>query len=94
MFDAYKSYDEGLILMGVFIALSGLMLYPIPCIRQALDKVRFNQTNGSRNITINLMQNQAKDLEKSDTEQSIIKNGAAVNNKLIDRDDEEALPIL
>jgi len=76
MFDAYKSYDEGLILMGVFIALSGLMLYPIPCIRQALEK------------------NQAKDLEKSDTEQSIIKNGAAVNNKLIDRDDEEALPIL
>lgn len=37
MFDAYKSYNEGLILMGAFIALSGLMLYPIPCIRQALE---------------------------------------------------------
>ena len=39
MFDAYNSYNEGLILMGAFIALSGLMLYPIPCIRQALEKV-------------------------------------------------------
>lgn len=38
MFDAYNSYNEGLILMGAFIALSGLMLYPIPCIRQALEK--------------------------------------------------------
>ena len=41
MFDYYKSYNEGLLLMGAFIALSGLMLYPIPCIRQALEKVRF-----------------------------------------------------
>ena len=39
MFDYYKSYNEGLLLMGAFIALSGLMLYPIPCIRQALEKV-------------------------------------------------------
>jgi len=38
MFDYYKSYNEGLLLMGAFIALSGLMLYPIPCIRQALEK--------------------------------------------------------
>ena len=40
MFDAYNSYNEGLILMGAFIAVSGLMLYPIPCIRQALEKVK------------------------------------------------------
>ena len=40
MFDAYNSYNEGLILMGAFIAMSGLMLYPIPCIRQALEKVK------------------------------------------------------
>ena len=40
MFDAYNSYNEGLILMGAFIAISGLMLYPIPCIRQALEKVK------------------------------------------------------
>ena len=39
MFDAFGSYNEGLILMGVFVALSGLMLYPIPCIRTALEKV-------------------------------------------------------
>ena len=39
MFDAYGSYNEGLILMGVFIAVSGIMLYPIPCIRKTLEKV-------------------------------------------------------
>ena len=39
MFDAYGSYNEGLILMGVFIAVSGIMLYPIPCIRETLEKV-------------------------------------------------------
>jgi len=38
MFDAFGSYNEGLILMGAFIAVSGLMLYPIPCIRTALEK--------------------------------------------------------
>jgi len=38
MFDAYGSYNEGLILMGAFVALSGLMLYPIPCIRNTLEK--------------------------------------------------------
>merc|ERR1719266_375669 len=38
MFDAYGSYNEGLILMGVFIAVSGIMLYPIPCIRETLEK--------------------------------------------------------
>ena len=48
MFDAYNSYNEGLLLMGAFIALSGLMLYPIPCIRQALEKVRFIVTHLSR----------------------------------------------
>jgi len=38
MYDAYDSYNQGFILMGVFITLSGLMLYPIPCIRSAIDK--------------------------------------------------------
>ena len=41
MFDATGSYNEGLILMGGFVALSGLMLYPIPCIRNTLEKVKF-----------------------------------------------------
>ena len=45
MFDAFGSYNEGLILMGAFIALSGLMLYPIPCIRQALEKVNSKKKN-------------------------------------------------
>ena len=45
MFDAYNSYNEGLLLMGAFIALSGLMLYPIPCIRQALEKVYYFEIN-------------------------------------------------
>ena len=39
MYDAYGSYNEGFILMGVFIILSGVMLYPIPCIRNTIDKV-------------------------------------------------------
>jgi len=38
MFDAYGTYNEGFILMGVMIALSGLMLYPIPCIKAWLEK--------------------------------------------------------
>jgi len=38
MYDAYGSYNEGLIVMGVFITLSGLMLYPIPCIRSTIEK--------------------------------------------------------
>merc|ERR1719445_2783719 len=38
MFDHYNSYNPGFILMGVMIALSGLMLYPIPCIKRRLEK--------------------------------------------------------
>jgi len=38
MFDAFGTYNEGFILMGVMIALSGLMLYPIPCIKSLLAK--------------------------------------------------------
>ena len=40
LFDAYCSYDSGFLLMGAMIALSGAMLYPIPCIRNALSEVR------------------------------------------------------
>ena len=40
MYDAYGSYNEGFILMGVFITLSGLMLYPIPCIKNTIEKVK------------------------------------------------------
>ena len=39
MFDAFGTYNEGFILMGIMIALSGLMLYPIPCIKNMLRKV-------------------------------------------------------
>jgi len=38
MYDAFGTYNEGFILMGVMIALSGLMLYPIPCIKNMLRK--------------------------------------------------------
>jgi len=38
MFDAFGTYNEGLILMGAMIGLSGLMLYPIPCIKSVLSK--------------------------------------------------------
>eukprot|EP00092_Neocalanus_flemingeri_P107362 GFUD01137806.1.p1 GENE.GFUD01137806.1~~GFUD01137806.1.p1 ORF type:complete len:506 (+),score=97.69 GFUD01137806.1:88-1605(+) len=40
MFDAFGSYNEGFLLMGIMIALSGLMLYPIPCIKNMLTKGR------------------------------------------------------
>jgi len=40
MFDAFGTYNEGFILMGIMIALSGLMLYPIPCIKNMLTKGR------------------------------------------------------
>ena len=39
LFDAYCSYNSGFLLMGAMIALSGAMLYPIPCIRNALSEV-------------------------------------------------------
>ena len=39
LFDYSGSYDSGFLLMGVMIALSGLMLYPIPCIKNALNEV-------------------------------------------------------
>merc|ERR1712240_303260 len=38
LFDAYCSYNSGFLLMGAMIALSGAMLYPIPCIRNALSE--------------------------------------------------------
>jgi len=38
LFDAYGSYDCGFLVMGVVVALSGAMLYPIPCIRNALSE--------------------------------------------------------
>ena len=36
MFDQTGSYDGGFLLMGGMISLSGLMLYPIPCIKSWL----------------------------------------------------------
>jgi len=36
MFDAYKSYNPGFLVMGLMIAASGAMLYPIPCIKRHL----------------------------------------------------------
>ena len=45
LFDAYCSYDSGFLLMGAMIALSGAMLYPIPCIRNALSEVRMGGKN-------------------------------------------------
>merc|ERR1711981_1257570 len=36
MFDAYNSYNPGFLVMGLMIAASGAMLYPIPCIKRHL----------------------------------------------------------
>merc|ERR1712183_1179224 len=36
MFDAFGSYNSGFILMGSMISLSGLMLYPVPCMKTLL----------------------------------------------------------
>jgi len=38
LFDAYGSYNPGFILMGTMISLSGLMLYPVPCMKSMLMK--------------------------------------------------------
>merc|ERR1712080_312972 len=38
MFDAWGSYNPGFITMGIMIALSGIMLYPIPSIQRCLDR--------------------------------------------------------
>jgi len=36
MFDVYESYNPGFLVMGFMIAISGAMLYPIPCIKRRL----------------------------------------------------------
>ena len=36
MFDSTGSYNSGFILMGAMIALSGIILYPIPCIKSSI----------------------------------------------------------
>ena len=75
MFDAFGSYNEGLILMGAFIAVSGLMLYPIPCIRTALEKVNF--LTWLKNIeSYNFIQKQSKGFSDVECEPSIIKKDA------------------
>ena len=38
LFDHYQSYNSGFILMGGMITLSGMMLYPIPCIKRVLNQ--------------------------------------------------------
>ena len=38
IFDQTGSYNGGFILMGGMISLSGLMLYPIPCIKKMLSR--------------------------------------------------------
>ena len=38
LFDHYQSYNSGFILMGGMITLSGMMLYPIPCIERVLNQ--------------------------------------------------------
>ena len=34
MFDSFDSYNPGFLVMGLMIALSGAMLYPIPWIKR------------------------------------------------------------
>ena len=72
MYDAYGSYNEGLIVMGVFITLSGLMLYPIPCIRSTIEKVE-SGLNYQICSYIFVSQRQLKAIPTSEEEPSIIK---------------------
>jgi hypothetical protein len=51
MFDAYKTYDEGFILMGLMIAFSGFMLYPVPCLQRRL-KVRGSKKTKHKNLIV------------------------------------------
>merc|ERR1719460_982322 len=37
MFDSFASYNPGFLVMGLMIALSGAMLYPIPWIKRCLE---------------------------------------------------------
>lgn len=36
MFDSSCSYTDGFVVMGIMIALSGLMLYPVPCVQNRM----------------------------------------------------------
>ena len=72
MYDAYGSYNEGLIVMGVFITLSGLMLYPIPCIRSTIEKVE-SGLNYQICSYIFVSQRQLKAFPTNEEEPSIIK---------------------
>ena len=92
MFDAYNSYNEGLILMGAFIAISGLMLYPIPCIRQALEKVKGSSFCICSYFYI-LDQRQSRGFSKCATEQSIIRKDAKISIEE-SQDPEERIPII
>lgn len=38
LFDHYRSYNPGFIVMGVMITVSGVMLYPIPCIKKVINQ--------------------------------------------------------
>ena len=93
MFDAYNSYNEGLILMGAFIALSGLMLYPIPCIRQALEKVKGPSFGCICLYLFILDQRQSRGFSKCATEQSIIRKDAKISIEE-SQDPEERVPII
>ena len=72
MYDAYGSYNEGLIVMGVFITLSGLMLYPIPCIRSTIEKVE-SGPHYQKYSYIFRSQRQLKAIPTNEEEPSIIK---------------------
>ena len=74
MYDAYGSYNEGFILMGVFITLSGLMLYPIPCIKNTIEKVKSSNCSKLSFSPQIFSQRQRNALPSSETEPSIIKN--------------------
>ena len=93
MFDAYNSYNEGLILMGAFIAISGLMLYPIPCIRQALEKVKGSSFCCICSYFFFLDQRQSRGFSKCATEQSIIRKDAKISIEQ-SQDPEERIPII
>ena len=50
LYDISNSYDNSFYMMGIFITISGLMLYPVPCIKRR--RLRHNGKEMSLNLEV------------------------------------------
>ena len=94
MYDAYDSYNEGLIVMGAFITVSGLMLYPIPTIRNTIEKVSESHSSQDYQYDIYYSQRQRKATATCEIEPSIIKNNKKLEIDLPEDVNEEKTPMV